>query len=80
MDLSGKSAVISGETTSLEEALAFTLASAGANIGLIHSGNAAAGEILLERLAEHGGRSIHLAADITDSEEAGRAIAAARPT
>jgi NAD(P)-dependent dehydrogenase (short-subunit alcohol dehydrogenase family) len=74
MDLSGKSAVISGEMTFLEQAIALTLVSAGANVALVHKGQLEVVEALVERLAEYDGRSIHLAADITRSEEAGRAI------
>lgn len=74
MDLTGRSAVISGEMRSLEGSIALALASAGANIGLVCAGQNAAGEALLERLAEYDGRSVRLEADITRSEEAGRAI------
>ena len=76
MNLAGKSAVISGEMSTLEQAIALTLASAGANIALVHGGQVAAGETLLERLAEFPGASIHLEADTTRSDEAGRAIEA----
>jgi NAD(P)-dependent dehydrogenase (short-subunit alcohol dehydrogenase family) len=76
MDLTGKSAVISGEMSSVEGAIALALASAGANVGLAYAGKNAAGEALLERLAEYDGRSIRFEADIVRSEEAGRAIEA----
>ena len=76
MDLTGKSAVILGEMTFLEQAIALAFASAGANVGLVDAGDNTAGDALLERLAEFEGRSMHLEADITRSEEAGRAIEA----
>lgn len=76
MDLTGRSAVISGEMSSLEGAIALALASAGANVGLVYAGQNAAGEALLERLAKYDGRFVRLEADITRSEEVGRAIEA----
>jgi NAD(P)-dependent dehydrogenase (short-subunit alcohol dehydrogenase family) len=76
MDLTGRSAVISGEMGSLEGAIALALASAGANIGLVCAGHHAAGEALLGRLAEYDGRAVRLEADITRAEEAGQAIEA----
>ena len=68
-DLTGRSAIVTGGSKGLGEAIAAGLASAGANV-LVSSRDAAEASAAAARIAaDHGHRAIGLAADVTEPQD-----------
>jgi len=68
IDLSGKTALITGATGDLGRVMARTLGSCGANVAVHYNSNAAKAEQLCRELAESGREAIAVQGDITREE------------
>lgn len=71
IDLSGKTAVITGGSRGLGEAMAKSLAEAGAQVALV-ARNRARLEIVRSAIAERGGTAALFSADVTEEDEVAR--------
>ena len=74
--LKGKTAVITGGSRGLGEAIAYKLASMGADIAIIYAGNEQAAAAVCEKCAqEYGVKAKHYCCDVSDFEAAKETVA-----
>lgn len=69
MDLTGKSALVTGASRSIGRAIAVALARAGADVAINYAGNAEAAKKTEELCAAYGANTLVLKADVANAEE-----------
>jgi 3-oxoacyl-[acyl-carrier protein] reductase len=77
IDLSGKSAIVTGGSRGIGKQIALRLAQQGANICFSYKGNVAAAEATTAEIEAHGRRCIAVQADVTQAEAAEALVKAA---
>jgi 3-oxoacyl-[acyl-carrier protein] reductase len=77
IDLSGKSAVVTGGSRGIGRAIATALAGQGADVAFSYRGNAAAADQTKKAIEAHDRRGLPVQADVTDPAAAEKLIAAA---
>jgi NAD(P)-dependent dehydrogenase (short-subunit alcohol dehydrogenase family) len=75
-DLTGKKAFVTGASRGIGQAIAVTLAEAGADLALVARGEEGLAATA-EQVARHGRKAFVIAADMTDADAVSRAVAAA---
>ena len=75
-DLNGKKAFVTGASRGIGQAIAVTLAEAGADLALVARGEEGLAATA-EQVAAHGRKAFVIAADVTDADAVSRAVAAA---
>jgi len=75
-DLTGKKAFVTGASRGIGQAIAVTLAEAGADLALVARGEEGLAATA-EQVAGHGRKAFVIAADVTDADAVSRAVAAA---
>ena len=75
-DLTGKKALVTGASRGIGQAIAVTLAEAGADLALVARGEEGLAATA-EQVAGHGRKAFVIAADVTDADAVSRAVAAA---
>jgi 3-oxoacyl-[acyl-carrier protein] reductase len=78
IDLSGKTALVTGASSGLGAAMAETLARAGAAVVANYHRNRAGAEAVVARIEAAGGRAVAYAADVTDAEAVTGMVTTAR--
>ncbi|MFO7951880.1 MAG: 3-oxoacyl-[acyl-carrier-protein] reductase [Bacillota bacterium] len=66
MNLSGKTAIVTGSSRGIGRAIALSLGRAGASVVVNYSGNEAAAEAVKNEIEKSGGTAITMKADVTD--------------
>ena len=69
MDLTGKSAIVTGASRGIGRAIAVALARAGADVAINYAGNAEAAKKTEELCAAYGANTLVLKADVANAEE-----------
>jgi 3-oxoacyl-[acyl-carrier protein] reductase len=77
IDLSGKSAIVTGGSRGIGKQIALRLAQQGADICFSYKGNVAAAEATTAEIEAHGRRCIAVQADVTQAEAAEALVKAA---
>ncbi len=68
MNLTGRSALVTGASRGIGRAIAVALAKAGADVAINYSGNEAAAKETESLCAEYGGKTLVIKADVSDAE------------
>ena len=66
MQLTGKTAIVTGGSRGIGRAAALTLAEAGADVAVIHAGNTAAAEETVRLIEEKGRKGLAIQCDVAD--------------
>ncbi len=66
MDLSGKTAIVTGSSRGIGRAIALELGQAGASVVINYSSNDAAAEEVKKQIEDSGGAAVTIQADVTD--------------
>jgi NAD(P)-dependent dehydrogenase (short-subunit alcohol dehydrogenase family) len=74
IDLTGKTAFITGGSKGLGKAIAETLADCGANVGLMARGKEELDAVVAVLNAKHAGRALALQGDVANYQEVGSAV------
>jgi 3-oxoacyl-[acyl-carrier protein] reductase len=78
MDLTDKTAVVTGSSRGIGRAIALRLAAEGAKVVVNYRGNEAAAHEVVEQIKAHGGEAIAVQADVSQTAEAEALIEAAK--
>jgi 3-oxoacyl-[acyl-carrier protein] reductase len=74
IDLSGKTACVTGSASGIGRATAMALAASGARVALNHRGQGADAELAVEHIRSEGGTAAAFEADVTDAAAVDRMI------
>jgi 3-oxoacyl-[acyl-carrier protein] reductase len=77
IDLTGKSALVTGGSRGIGKAICLTLARQGADIAFVDVGRAEVAEATVAEIKALGRKALYIPADVTDPEACVRAVAAA---
>jgi 3-oxoacyl-[acyl-carrier protein] reductase len=77
IDLSGKSALVTGGARGIGKAICLTLARQGADVAFVDVGRAEVAEATVAEIQALGRRALYVPADVTDPEACVKAVAAA---
>ena len=68
MQLTGKTAIVTGGSRGIGRAIALCLAEEGAKVAVIYAGNTAAAEETLQAITEKGGQAISIQCDVANED------------
>jgi glucose 1-dehydrogenase len=74
MRLEGKTAIVTGATTGIGQAIALAFAKEGASVVVDHVGNASVAEETLNKIGAIGGKSLGVAADVSNPDQVNELI------